>query len=119
MSGIYGFDQIRKVAFFGLAFGEAMAATEGKLGTLAKASLFLSCLDEGLDLISIDRVKLRAEFDEFDSTDREHLYLECVAKFDLEDNALEERIEASLSAGLKILEGIEGVMAAWKGVAQI
>lgn len=118
MGGKYGYAQIAKVAFFGLAFGEALEKSVHNSSAIGKAAAFLSCVDEGVELLSLDRDLLKKEFAEFDEDDKAGLLTECANEFNLDDKDLERKIEASIAAGFQILEGIEAAMKAWNGGAQ-
>lgn len=113
----YGFDEIRKIAFFGLAFGQSFAEADHESSMLKKASAFLSCIDDAIALISIDRKLLAEEWKDFSQAERTQLCEECALEFKLDDKDLEQRIEASISGGLKILGGVAEVIAAWTGKA--
>lgn len=115
MGGQFGYEQIKKIAFLGLAFGEAMEDAAHSDTKMGKAIAFLSCVDEAATLITLDRDALKKEFGEFDEDDRAGLFQECKNEFTLDDKELEQRIEASIEAGFQILEGIEKAVVAWKG----
>lgn len=115
MGGIYGYEQIKRIAFFGLAFGEALSESLQATSVIGKAAAFLNCVDEAAELLTLDRELFRKEWAEFDADDREGLAMECAQEFNLEDKDLEAKIEASLDAGFRILEGIEAAIKAWKG----
>lgn len=112
----YGYDNIRKLAFFGLAFGESLEVASSETG-LRRAAAFLSCLDEAVDLIGLDRLALKSEWDDFEDDERAELLAECAEQFNLADKDLEQRIEGSIAAGLQILDGIEKAVLIWKGAA--
>lgn len=117
MGGQFGFDQIKKVVVFGLAFGEAAYAAAHEAGAMRRASAFLGCLDEAADLLTLDHDLLRKQWSEFDADDRAALFAECADEFDLDDDGLEAKVEAAMGAGLKLLEGVEAAVAIWKGGA--
>lgn len=113
MGGQYGYEEIKKVAFFGLAFGESLAESVHSTTVIGKAAAFLACVDEGAGLLSLDRDMLKKEFAEFDEDDKAGLLQECQNEFNLDDKDLEQKIEASIAAGFQILEGIEAAVKAW------
>lgn len=114
----YGYEEIRKVLFMGLAFGEAVAQAREETSFAQKAAGFLNCVDEAIEVFTIDRELLVKEWEDFDKDERKELSIEAMEAFDLEDDDLEHKIEESFQGGLLILEGIERTRAAWKGKAQ-
>lgn len=115
MAGNYGYNEIRKVAFFSLAFGEALSESALENSLISKAISFLTCIDEAGDLLSLNPVLLQLEFAELDDQERKELMDECAAEFNLKDKDLERKVEDSLSAGFYIMHGIQAAIKAWKG----
>lgn len=113
----YGYEEISKLAFFGLAFGEACLDALEKRGPLAKATAFLNCVDEAVDLLSLDRKMLRREWEDFDDEERAELIEACLAEFDIENDKLESQLEIGIEVAFKILDAIEGTLELWKEVS--
>lgn len=113
----YGYEEISKLAFFGLAFGEACLTALEKQGPMAKAAAFLNCADEALELLSLDREMLKAEWGDLNGEERALLIEECREEFDIENDRLESQVEAGIEVAFKLLEGIEGAIEIWKGVS--
>lgn len=118
MGGQYGYANIKKVVFFGLATGQSYAESR-KAGTaLGKAAAFMSALDEAAGLISLDLDDLHDEFHELDEEDKSKLMTECKDHFDLEDDGLEAKIEESLAASIDLLHDLERLADPWIEDAQ-
>lgn len=114
----YGYEEISKVAFFGLAFGAACIDATAKSEPMAQAAALLKCADEALALISLDREVLKKEWTDFTSEERAEFVQECAEEFEIENAQLESQVEAAIKVAFKLLEGIEGAIEIWKGVSE-
>ncbi len=118
MGGKYGYDELRKVAFFGVEFGNAFGDAAGKSTGIGKAGAFLVVVDEALSLFTLDRAKLKAEYEDMDDADWQGLIGDCRSKFKLADAPdLEAKVEASVEVGFRLLDVIADGVAVWKGAA--
>lgn len=113
MAGKYGYEELKKVAFFALSFGESLSESYQGSSLLAKAIPFLSSVDEAAALLTLNHTQLKNEFSELDVEDRASLLAECATEFDLEDENLEAKVEASIAAGFQIMQGIQAAVLAW------
>lgn len=113
MGGAHGVSEIRKVTFFGLSFGLAMAdATRAETG-VGKAGAFLQVLDEAADLLTLDRVALKAQWEEMDDLDWEELVADVKEEFEFPNGQLEQKVEKSFEAGLKLLQQVDDLLEIW------
>lgn len=111
-----GYSEIEKVTFFGLALGEACIEAYAEPSPIQKAAAILGCADEFIDLLTLDREMLKAEWKDLSSAERDALIEACVQKFDLTDDVLENKIEVAFAATIKILEAVQGVADIWRKV---
>jgi hypothetical protein len=107
-----GIEQLLKVVDVMVEAGNvAEKIFEEKAGPIAKATHLLKMSDELIGLAGLDVAKLKAQFKDLDGAEKEELLAHAKQKFDLENDALEAKIESGLDLALEAVQMIGKIVA--------
>lgn len=112
MGGQFHTDQIEKLLLLVCEGGNvAEDIAKDKGGTLSKLSHLTALVDELMALGSLDLALFEKQITELDAEDKARLQQVLKAKFDLDDDVLEEKVETGLALVLEAGEFVTKTIA--------
>lgn len=115
MTDAKGYDQIKKIAFLGLALGQSFTEAKAATTVIGKTEAYFSSIDEMVAMLGFNRDELEAELGDWHDDDKAKLLQECKDHFKINDPDLEIKIEESIGIGLDFLALVERSIETWKG----